>query len=333
MQIRSPLSIEIAGLGSYVPQRVLTNQELEEMVETSDEWITQRTGIKERHLAGPEEATSDLAIAAAREALAAAKMLPSEIEIVFVATCTPDHLFPATACIVQAALGATDAMACDIEAACSGFVYAMAQAGAMIGAGVAQNALVIGAECLSRFTDYTDRRSCILFGDAGAAAVLRASQDGSSSRIIYGELGADGSDREILWVPAGGARLTASEETVRERQHFMKLRGREVFRLAVNKLTELLVRIPERTGISLDEISLIIPHQSNFRIIKSACERAGFPKEKAYMNIDRFGNTSAASIPVAMDEAVRGGVLQRGELVLLLAFGGGLTWASLLLRY
>jgi len=332
MQIRSPLSIEIAGLGSYVPQRVLTNQELEEMVETSDEWITQRTGIKERHLAGPEEATSDLAIAAAREALAAAKMLPSEIEIVFVATCTPDHLFPATACIVQAALGATDAMACDIEAACSGFVYAMAQAGAMIGAGVAQNALVIGAECLSRFTDYTDRRSCILFGDAGAAAVLRASQDGSS-RIIYGELGADGSDREILWVPAGGARLTASEETVRERQHFMKLRGREVFRLAVNKLTELLVRIPERTGISLDEISLIIPHQSNFRIIKSACERAGFPKEKAYMNIDRFGNTSAASIPVAMDEAVRGGVLQRGELVLLLAFGGGLTWASLLLRY
>jgi len=331
MQIRSPLSIEIAGLGSYVPQRILTNQDLEQMVDTTDEWITQRTGIKKRHLADPEQATSDLAVAAAREALAAAKMPPSEIDVVLVATCTPDHLFPATACIVQAALGATDAMACDIEAACSGFVYATAQAGAMIGAGVAQNALVIGAECLSRFTDYTDRRSCILFGDAGAAAVLRASQGGG--RIIYGELGADGSEREILWVPAGGSRLPASEETVRERQHFMKLRGREVFRLAVNKLTELLARIPEETGISLDEISLIIPHQSNYRIIKSACERAGFPEEKAYMNIDRFGNTSAASIPVAMDEAVRRGVLRRGELVLLLAFGGGLTWASLLLEY
>ena len=331
MRIRSPLSVEIAGLGSYVPQRILTNEDLGNMVETSDEWITQRTGIKERHLVEAGQATSDLAIAAAREALSAAGMSPAELDIVFVATCTPDHLFPATACIVQAALGANDAMACDIEAACSGFVYAMSQAGAMIEAGLASNALVIGAECLSRFTDYTDRRSCILFGDAGAAAVLKPSQGRSS--IIYGELGSDGSDREILWIPAGGARLTASEETVRQRLHYMKLRGREVFRLAVNKLTELLVSIPERTDVSLDDIKLIIPHQSNFRIIKSACERAGVSEDKAYMNIDRFGNTSAASIPVAMDEAVSGGVLQRGDLVLLLAFGGGLTWASLLLRY
>lgn len=331
MQISRPLSVEIAGLGSYVPERVLTNHDLEEMVETSDEWITQRTGIKQRRLVTDDQATSDLAIAAARKALGDAQMEASELDAVIVASCTPDYLFPATGCLVQAALGAENAMACDLEAACSGFLYAFAQAAAMIGAGTAGNVLFIGTESLSRFTDYTDRRSCILFGDGAGAAVVRRGTEGRE--VIYGELGADGSDPDLLMIPAGGARTPASSETVRERQHYISLRGREVFRLAVNKLTELMLRIPDRTGISLDEIRTIIPHQSNVRIIRSACQRADVPEEKAYMNIDRFGNTSAASVPLALDEARKEGRVERGDLVLLLAFGGGLTWGSLLLRY
>jgi len=331
MYTHSPLSVEIAGLGSYVPRKILTNEDLQNLVETSDEWITQRTGIKQRRLVADEEATSDLATAAAREALRAAELSPSDLQMILVATCTPDHLFPATGCLVQAALGAHNAMACDLEAACSGFVYAFVHAAAMIDVGALENALIIGAESLSRFTDYTDRRSCILFGDGAGAAVLKRRQQGRG--VLYAELGADGSDPSILVIPAGGSRLPASEQTVEDRLHYMKLKGREVFRWAVNKLTELMLNIPERTGVSLDEIKVIIPHQSNVRIIKSACERAGVPLEKAYMNIERFGNTSAASIPVAMDEALRRGVLRRGDIVLLLAFGGGVTWASLLFEY
>ena len=331
MQISRPLSVEIAGLGSYVPDKVLTNEDLEHMVETSDEWITRRTGIKERRLAAEDQATSDLAIEAARKALADADMKPSDLDAVITATCTPDYLFPATACLVQAALGAQNAMACDIEAACSGFVYAFAQASAMVSAGTAKNVLFIGTESLSRFTNYDDRRSCILFGDGAGAAIVRPAN--GSGEVIYGELGAEGSDPELLMINAGGARNPASEETVKNGDHYMHLRGREVFRLAVNKLTELIQRVPERTGISLDEIRTIIPHQSNIRIIQSACQRAGIAEEKAYMNIDRYGNTSAASVPLALYEARENGAIERGDLVLLLAFGGGLTWGSLLLRY
>ncbi len=331
MHTHDRLPVEIAALGAYLPQRVLSNHDLEQMVDTSDEWIFPRTGIRQRRIAADAEATSDLAIAAAGQALDAAGMDPAELDAILVATCTPDHLFPATACLVQAALGADEAMACDLEAACSGFVYGFTCAAAMVAGGAARNALVIGAEALSRFTDYSDRRSCILFGDGAGAAILRPPQN--EGELIYAELGADGSQPEILMIPAGGARTPASEETVQDHQHFMKLQGREVFRQAVNKLIELLERIPDRTGVPLEDIKLVIPHQSNVRIINSALERAGLPVEKAYMNIDRVGNTSAASIPLAMAEAVEAGELRRGELALFLAFGGGLTWASALLRY
>jgi 3-oxoacyl-[acyl-carrier-protein] synthase-3 len=253
------------------------------------------------------------------------------VDVIIVATCTPDYLFPATGCLVQAALGAQNAMAFDLEAACSGFVYGFACASTMVATGMSRTALVIGAEALSRMTDYTDRRSCILFGDGAGAVVLRPSQN--ASEVLYSELGADGSQPEILMIPAGGSRMPASAETVETRQHYMKLEGREVFKQAVNKLIELLERVPERTGVELAEIKMVIPHQSNVRIINSALERAGLSVEKAYMNIDRVGNTSAASIPLAMAEAVQRGELERGDLVLFLAFGGGLTWASTLLRY
>lgn len=258
-------------------------------------------------------------------------MTAAELDAIVVATSTPDHFFPATACLVQAALGAQDAMAFDLEAACSGFVFAFSWSAGMLASGMARNVMVIGAEALSRFTDYEDRRSCILFGDAAGAAVLRLAQNGSE--VIYSEMGSDGSWPEILILPAGGSRRPASHKTVDDRLHYMKLQGREVFKLAVNKMTELLQRLPELTGVSLDEIKMVIPHQSNVRIIKSALQRAGMDLDRAYMNIERVGNTSAASIPLAMTEAVQNGQLERGELVLFLAFGGGLTWASTLIRY
>jgi len=325
------LPVEIAGLGSYLPERILTNQDLEQMVNTSDEWIYPRTGIKERHLLAEHEATSDMALAAATEALEAASMTAEELDAIVVATCTPDHFFPATACLVQAALGAKDAMAFDLEAACSGFVFAFCWSAGILASAMARNIMVIGAEALSRFTDYEDRRSCILFGDAAGAAVLRPARNGAE--VIYSEMGSDGSCPEILILPAGGSRRPASHQTVEERLHYMRLQGREVFKLAVNKMTELLHRLPDLTGVALDEIKMVIPHQSNVRIIKSALERAGMDLAKAYMNIERVGNTSAASIPLAMAEAVRNGRLERGDLVLFLAFGGGLTWASTLIRY
>jgi len=331
MHTAKHLSVEIAGTGSYLPERVLSNFDLEQMVDTSDEWIVPRTGIRERRIAAKNEATSDLAAAAARKALANAGLPAEELDAVLVATCTPDHLFPATACLVQDAIGARNAMACDLEAACSGFVYGFVYAAGLITAGMAQNILVIGAETLSRLTDYTDRRTCILFGDGAGAVVLRSSQNGGE--MLYAELGADGSRPEILEVPAGGSRLPASHQTVDERKHYMQLQGREVFRLAVTRLIKLMQHIPERTGVALDDIKMVLPHQSNVRIIKSALERSGLELEKAFMNIDTVGNTSAASIPLAMAEAVASGELVRGDLALFLAFGGGLTWASGLFRF
>jgi len=331
MRSHIALPVEIAGLGSYLPDRVLTNHDLEQMVETSDEWITQRTGIRERRVAAEDQATSDLAVSAARQALEQAAVAPEKVEAIICATCTPDYLFPATACLVQAALVAENAVCYDVEAACSGFVFGVAQAAAMVAVGVLENALVIGAETLSRFTDYTDRRSCILFGDGAGAAVLTKSHNGGE--VLYCELGADGRRPELMTIPAGGARIPASDKTVKDRGHYIRLEGREVFKYAVNKLGELVLRIPQETGIPLSDIKLIVPHQSNDRIIRSVCERAGIPDSKAYMNIDRVGNTSAASIPIALDEAVRSGRLERGDLVLLLGFGGGVTWGSILLRY
>ncbi|MFP4176656.1 MAG: beta-ketoacyl-ACP synthase III [Planctomycetota bacterium] len=325
------LNVEICGLGSYLPEKVLTNHDLEQMVETSDEWITKRTGIKERRIAAEDEATSDLAANAAREALADAGMGAEDVELIIVCTCSPDHLFPATACLVQEAIGADNAMAYDLEAACSGFVYGLMQGGAMVASGMTANALVIGAETLSRLTDWTDRGSCILFGDGAGAAVLKPSS--GTGKIHFAEAGADGGRPDILKVPAGGSRNPCDSETIKNSDHYMTLEGREVFKYAVGKLGELVDRIPEETDTSLQEVDMIIPHQSNERIIRSVCERAELPKSCAYMNIDRVGNTSAASIPLALHDAVRDGKLNRGDLLLLVAFGGGITWGSMLLTY
>jgi 3-oxoacyl-[acyl-carrier-protein] synthase-3 len=325
------LPVEIAGLGAYLPQRVLSNADLESMVDTSNQWIVQRTGIRERRIAANDQATSDLAIGAARQALAAASVGAAELDAVLVATCTPDYVFPATACLVQAALGASHAMAFDLEAACSGFLFGFACGASMLAAGIARNILVVGTECLSRITDYTDRTTCILFGDAAGAALLRPAANGG--QLLYCHMGADGSQPDMLMVPAGGSRLPACAASVAQRAHYMRLQGREVFKQAVGKLAKMLQAVPERTGIQLDQIGLVIPHQSNVRIIRSAFERVGMDLSKAYMNIDRVGNTSAASIPLAMAQAEEQGMLRRGELVLLLAFGGGLTWGSALIRY
>jgi len=325
------LPVEIAGLGSYLPERVLTNKDLERMVETSDDWITQRTGIRERRIAAADQATSDMSIAAARIALEQANVGARDVDTIIVCTCTPDYSFPATACLVQAAIGAENAFCYDMEAACSGFLFGTVQGASLIASGISRNVLVIGAETLSRITDYQDRRTCILFGDGAGAAVLTRSRNGGE--IIFCELGADGSRPDIVLLPAGGSRLPPSHATVDERQHYMKLQGQEVFKWAVSKLGELVDRIPQETGVSFNEIKLIIPHQSNERIIRSVCERAGLPPEKAHINIDRVGNTSAASIPIAMHEAARDDEIQRGDLVLLLTFGSGITWGSMLLRY
>ncbi len=331
MHTQQSMPVEIAGLGSCLPERVLTNDDLAQMVDTSDEWIIPRTGIRERRIAADDQATSDLALAAGRQALEQAQMDPAELGAVIVATCTPDYVFPATGCLVQAGLGAANAMAFDLEAACSGFLFGLTNACGMIGSGMTDSVLVIGAEVLSRITDYTDRATCILFGDGAGAMLLRRADGGGE--MVYHEMGADGSWPDILKVPAGGSRHPLSHQTIDERSHYISLQGRDVFKLAVNKLTELLAHIPERTGISLDEVKLVVPHQSNIRIIRSACERGGLDPEKAYVNIERVGNTSAASIPLALAEAVERGRLERGDLVLLLAFGGGLTWGATLLRY
>jgi len=331
MHTSKPLPVEIAGIGVYLPEAVLTNEDMERMVETSDEWIVRRTGIKTRHKAAPDQATSDLGIEAARQALADAGMDAAELDAIIVATTTPDYVLPATACLVQNAIGAVNAFGYDLEAACSGFVFAYSQAVGLIGSGMARNVMVIAAEALTRMTDFTDRGSCILFGDGAGAVILRSAENGGE--FLHCELGADGSQPDILIVPGGGSRLPASHATVDNHDHFIKLAGRDVFRQAVMKLTTLINDLPVQAGISLDEIKLVVPHQSNMRIINAACDRTGMDPNLAYMNIERVGNTSSASIPIALHDAIAEGRLDRGDIVLFLCFGGGLTWGSLLLRY
>jgi len=331
MHASKPLPVEIAGVGAYLPEAVLTNEDLERMVDTSDEWIVRRTGIKTRHVVAPDQATSDLAIEAAQKALADAGMDAAELDAIIVATFSPDSLIPATACLVQNAIGAVNAFGYDLAAACSGFVFAYAQAVGMIGSGMARNVMVIGAESVTRLTDYTDRGSCILFGDGAGAVILRRAQHGGA--FLHCELGADGSQPDILKVPGGGSRLPATHETVDNGDHFIKLAGRDVFRQAVTKLTTLIKDLPLQAGISLDEIKLLVPHQSNMRIMNSACERTGMDPGLVYMNIERVGNTSAASIPIALHDAIAEGRLDRSDIVLFLCFGGGLTWGSMLVRY
>jgi 3-oxoacyl-[acyl-carrier-protein] synthase-3 len=320
----------IAGTGSYVPTNVLTNADLERMVATSDEWIRERTGIRERHIAGAGEACSDLAVQAGKRALAAAGLVATDLDMILVATCTGDYPLPATACLVQHQLGATKAAACDLSAACCGFVYALSVADAYVKTGM-RHVLVIGSEVMSAITDWTDRNTCVLFGDGAGAAVISAS-DGPQG-ILSTHLRSDGNLCELIAVPGGGSRTPPSEKVIAERMQYIKMKGNETFKVAVRTLEEIARETLESNHLRVEDLDLYVPHQANVRILKAVMERLGLPLDKVILNLDRYGNTSAASIPIALDEAVRTERIKEGSLVMLGAFGAGLTWASALIRW
>ncbi len=327
----SGLNVGIWGTGSAVPERVLTNFDLERMVDTSDEWIRTRTGIRERRIADEQTATSDLAMQAARRAMEAAGVGPEDIGLVVVATVTPDMAFPSTANLVQHGLGIKGAAAFDLAAACSGFLYGLDVAAWAIHAGRARHALVIGAECLSKITDYTDRSTCVLFGDGAGAVVLGPVREGHG--ILASRLGSDGAYGDLLCLPAGGSRRPASERTVADRLHYIKMQGNEVFKIAVRTMGEAAEQALRQAGLGVDQVTHLIPHQANIRIIDAAAKRLGIPEERVVVNIDRYGNTSAASIGIALDETVRAGKLADGDVVVMVAFGGGLTWGATVVRW
>lgn len=322
---------EIIGVGHYVPERVLTNDDLAAMVETSDEWIASRTGIRQRRIAAPDEYTSDLAVAAARSALAVAEIDPAEIDAIFLATATGDMVFPATACLVQHAIGATHAYGYDLSSACSGFLMGLETATAAIESGRAKTVLVIGAEKLSSITDWSSRDTCILFGDGAGAAILRAS---SRPGVLSTHLGVDGALANVLSLPGGGSRHPASLQMLRDHLQFVHMSGRETFKSAVNVMADTAERVVKDAGLTFDDIDLMIPHQANLRIIEAVARKLGGDlMPRVFLNLDRFGNTSAASIPLALSDAYHQGKIKPGNRVLLVAFGGGLSWGGAVLEW
>lgn len=321
----------IRGFGSYVPEQAVANLDLSKKVETSDEWIRSRTGIEQRRFASDKQATSDLALKAAERAIADAKIQRNEIDLVLVATITPDMAFPSTACILQDKLGLEKVASFDLEAACSGFLYALDVADAMLSSGRYINALVVGAEKMSSILDWEDRTTCVLFGDGAGAAVL--SKHGNGPKLLGFYCGADGSNPSLLCQPGGGSRNPASLNSLKERQHFLKMNGREIFKSAVRVMDSASRHILEKTGFGVEDLDLVIPHQANVRIVESLSQRMALPMEKFFCNLDKYGNTSAASVPIAFDEARRANKLKAGDLGLLVAFGAGLTWSSALFRY
>jgi 3-oxoacyl-[acyl-carrier-protein] synthase III len=321
----------IVGIGAYAPKRILTNHELEKMVDTSDEWIVQRTGIRERHVVDENEAASDLGIKAAQQALDRAGVEPEEVDFIVVGTTTGDMAFPTTGNLLQHHLGCKTAGSVDVYAACSGSIYSLSIGSQYIETGKYRTVLCVGAECLSRITDYTDRGTCILLADAAGAAVLRPSV--GESGIIDADLYSDGRYADLLIQPAGGSRNPATLETVRRRQHFAKMKGNEVFKVAVRMFEDCAHRILERNGFKPDDIDLFVPHQANLRIIEAAVKRLRLPMDRVVVNVDRYGNTGAASVYVALEEAWTTGRLKPGALVLMAAFGGGFTWGAALLRW
>jgi len=318
--------VGVLGSGKYVPERILTNQELETMVETNDEWIVSRTGIRERRIAAQGQATSDLAYEAARIALHNAGLTAEDIDLIIVATITPDMAFPSTACILQDKLGAKRAAAFDLSAACSGFIYSLANAANFIATGIYKYALVIGADALSTITDYTDRNTCVLFGDGAGAAVIGPVPEGRGFKSF--ELGADGGGGELLKIAAGGSRNPATHETVDGRLHYIYMAGSEVFKFAVRIMGSAAEEALRKAGLSKNDIDLLIPHQANNRIIQSALSKLDLTEDKCMINVHRYGNMSAASIPVALAEAVEEGRVREGDCLLLVGFGGGLTWGA-----
>lgn len=327
-----PKRARLAALGAHIPQRRLTNADLETMVDTTDEWIVSRTGIRERRIAEPDQSTADLATLAAIDILANAGVAAEEVDLIIVPSATPEYLFPSTASLVQDRIGATNAGAFDLLAACSGFIYGCAQACAMVESGLARNALVIGAETLTRIADFTDRTTCVLFGDAAAGAFITPGDPETTTGFLGFELGSDGSGGKDLLLPVGGSRNPASVPFARE-DAFLKMNGREVFKFATRVIADSTTRLLDRLEISPDEIDLFIPHQANTRIIDHAVEKLGIDPAKVVVNVDRFGNTSSASVPLAMAEARDQGRLKPGALCLMIAFGGGLTWGTTVVRY
>lgn len=321
----------ITGVGSYVPERVLTNAELEKMVDTTDEWITSRTGIKERRIAAADEATSDLASKAALRAMASAGVRGEDLDLIIVATITPDMPFPATACLVQQKIGAVRGAALDIEAACSGFIYGIAIGQQFITSHTYDTVLVVGAEKLSSIVDWSDRNTCVLFGDGAGAAILQNRP--RSHGLLTACMGADGSKAGLLCMPAGGSRIPATSESVSSRLHFLRMDGKETFKNAVMAMYTAAKEALARCDVGVDQIKCIIPHQANRRIIQAVTERLEAPEDRVFVNLDRYGNTSAASVAIALDEAVREGRITRGDLVLLIVFGAGLTWGAALIEW
>jgi 3-oxoacyl-[acyl-carrier-protein] synthase-3 len=320
----------ITGTGSYVPKRVLTNADLERMVATSDAWIVERTGIRERRIAAPGEACSDLGTAAAERALEAAGVAAADVDMVLVATCTGDHLLPSTACLIQHRLGATRAAACDLSAACCGFIYALAVGEAYIKTG-ARHVLVVGSEVMSLLTDWTDRNTCVLFGDGAGAVVLSPTDE--ERGILSAHLHSDGNLWDLICVPGGGSRMPPSEKMLAEGLQYLKMKGNETFKVAVKTLEEAAREALSANQLTVNDLNLFVPHQANIRIIKAMAGRLGLLMEKVVLNLDRYGNTSAASIPLALDEAVRAGRVRPGDVILMEAFGAGLTWASAVMRW
>lgn len=321
-----PRYAHIIGWGKYVPPNVLTNNDLAKTVDTTDEWIRTMTGIQERHIAASKESTALLAVYAARQAIESADVNPQDIDLVIVATATPEYLFPATACLVQNAIGAERAGAYDLEAGCSGFVYALSAASAMIRSEMYNTILVVGAETLSRITDWNDRATCVLFGDGAGAVILRGSDEPGG--VMASVLGADGSGGDLLIVPGGGSRNPAGPETVLSKMHYIKMNGREVYRFATRVMASASKQAVERAGWRLDQIDLFLPHQANQRIIDSAAKALNLPPEKVFLNLGSYGNTSAASIPIALCEAIDAGRVKPGDHLVMVGFGAGLTWAS-----
>ena len=321
----------ITGLGMSVPQKVLTNQDFEKFLDTSDEWITQRTGIKSRRIVQNGQTTATLGTQAAREALAFAGLEANQLDMIICATITPEMPFPATACFIQQALEVKDIPAFDISAACSGFIYGLTIGSQFIQNNIYRRVLVIGAETLSRFTDYQDRSSCILFGDGAGAAVLEATDDDRG--VLYSVMKTDGAGWDFIHVPGGGSRSPAGEQTIAARQHYIKMRGRDVYKFAVEKMQWLLGDCMAKCNLKADDIDLVVPHQVNIRIIESAASKMLLPMDKFFINIDKYGNTSAASVPIALKEAHQAGRIGPGSVVLLVAFGAGLTWAGAVVRF
>lgn len=323
--------VGIVGIGSYLPEKVLTNHDLESIVDTSNKWIVERTGIESRRIADESQATSDLSTMAAERALKDAKLKAEDIDLIILATVTGDYTFPSTACVVQKNIGAKNAAAFDINAGCSGFIYGMTMAGGFIRSGMYEKILVIGAEALSRVLNWEDRNTCVLFGDGAGACILERCEEGYG--IISSHLGADGGKGDVLSQPAGGSRLPASIETVEKKLHHLDMNGKEVFKFAVRVMGKATKKVLENANLTTEDIDLLVPHQANMRIIDAASKKLNLEKTKIYVNLNKYGNMSAASIPVALDEAIKDKKLEKGKNLVLVAFGAGLTWASMALKW